>query len=213
MISQKIRLITLKYSTRKWLALALALSFLAGCGSTSAPKPIITQPVDNKEEQLRLETASKAFSQALKALNDQEFETGRDILISLARQYPEYAGIYANLGIAQMKLGEDESAQKSFKVALDKKPIFPNVHNQLGLLHRQHGRFKEAELAYKAAIEQDENYADAHRNLGILYDLYMLDLNNALLHYLKYQELAKPEKTDPVHKWIIDLTYRLNPAK
>jgi len=203
----------LKSSINNKLALWLTLALLAGCAGTPAPKPVITQTTENKEEQQRLETAGKAFSQALKALNDKEFEKGRDLLTDLARQYPEYAGIYANLGIAQMNLDEDQAAQKSFQAALERKPEFPNVYNQLGMLHRQHGRFKEAEEAYKKAIEQNPDYADAHRNLGILYDLYLMDLNNALRHYLKYQELAKPAETDPVHKWIVDLTHRTNPKK
>ena len=204
----------MKSSIKNGLILTLGIVLLTSCASKPAPKPIITlSDQDNKEEQQRLEQASKAFSQALKALSDQEYETGRDILIGLARQYPEYAGIYANLGIAQMNLGEDEKAQKSFKAALDRKPNFPNVHNQLGLLHRQHGRFEEAKQSYLKAIELDPEYADAHRNLGILYDLYLMDQNNALRHYLKYQELAKPAETDPVHKWIIDLTNRTNPVQ
>jgi len=204
----------LKSSIKNGLILTLTLLLLIGCATKPAPKPIITlTEEDNKEEQLRLEQASKAFSQALKALNEQEYGTARDILISLARQYPEYAGIYANLGIAQMNLQEDESAQKSFKAALDRKPNFPSVYNQMGLLHRQHGRFDEAKQSYLKAIELDEDYTDAHRNLGILYDLYLMDQTNALRHYLKYQELAKPADTDPIHKWIIDLTNRTNPVQ
>lgn len=203
----------MKSSINSKLIVWLVLALLAGCAGGPAPKPVITQPAENKEEQLRLDTAGKAFSQALKALNDKEFEEARDMLVKLARQYPEYAGIYANLGIAQMNLDQDQAAQQSFQAALERKPEFPNVYNQLGLLHRQHGRFKDAEEAYKKAIEQNPDYAEAHRNLGILYDLYLMDLNNALQHYLKYQELAKPAETDPVHKWIVDLTHRTSSMK
>ncbi len=204
----------MKYSTNKGLAILFALVFLSGCASKPVPKAVIVQSEDSsKEEQLRLDTAGKAFSQALKELNEKEFEKARDILTSLARQYPEYAGIYANLGIAQMNLDEDEEAQKSFQAALERKESFPQVYNQLGLLHRQHGRFKEAETAYKKAIELDPKYADAHRNLGILYDLYLMDLTNALQHYVKYKELANPAEKDPIHKWIIDLTNRTNPVR
>ena len=112
-----------------------------------------------------------------------------------------------------MNLGKDDMAQKSFKAALDRKENFPSVHNQLGLLHRQHGRFEEAKNSYLQAIELDPEYADAQRNLGILYDLYLMDANNALRHYLRYQAIAKPVDSDPVHKWIIDLTNRTNPVQ
>jgi len=204
----------LKYSTSNYLAITFILVLLSGCAGKPVPKAVITLSDDaNKEEQLRLDTAGKAFSQALKELNEKEYEKARNILTSLARQYPEYAGIYANLGIAQMNLGEDEEAQNSFQAALERKADFPQVYNQMGLLHRQHGRFKEAETAYKKAIELDPNYADAHRNLGILYDLYLMDLTNALVHYIKYKELAAPAEKDPIHKWIIDLTNRTNPVR
>ncbi len=204
----------MKSSTNKYIALGFAIALLAGCAGAPAPKPVITQPVsDNKEEQQRLEQASKAFAQALKALNEKDFEKGRDILVSLARQYPEYAGIYANLGIAHMNLDQDTEAQSAFAAALERKPDFPNVYNQLGLLHRKHGRFEQAREAYLKAVELNPEYAEAHRNLGILYDLYLMDLNNALRHYLKYQELAKPAETDPVYTWIKDLTIRANPVQ
>ena len=46
-------------------------------------------------------------------------------------------------------------------------------------------------------------------NLGILFDLYLQDLEQALAHYRRYQELMS-EENEQVAGWIVDIERRLN---
>jgi lipoprotein NlpI len=60
-------------------------------------------------------------------------------------------------------------------------------------------------------LDIDPNYAYAHLNYGILLDLYLGELENALAHYQKFQQLT-PEEDKEVTKWIVDLERRIERA-
>ena len=75
------------------------------------------------------------------------------------------------------------------------------------MLLRRQGKFRDAEAAYLKAVTARPDYALAHYNLGVLNELYLQRLDNALVHYEKYQSLTGEDKQ--VEKWITDLKRRL----
>lgn len=202
----------MKSSTDKLTRAAALALLLAGCAGPEI-KPVVVQKAATPQEQLKLEAASKDYAKALRTLAEMKYDQAEREFKDMIAQYPAYPGPYANLGIIYMNTGKDAEAQKAFAKALEIKPDFVIVHNQLGLLHRNAGRFEQAREAYEKALAADPQFAQAHLNLGILHDLYLNDLKKALMHYIKYAEIAKPPQEDPVHKWIVDLTNRTTGGK
>ncbi len=197
----------MKYSIDKLAAWLAPLILLTAC-STPAPKPVVTQQAETPKEQLRIEAASEEFSKALKSMAEKKYDQAEERLLEMAKQYPDLPGVYANLGILYTQTERDKEAQESFKRALELKPNFPAVLNNLAYLHRTQGRFELALKTYEHALKVDPSYADTHLNLGILYDLYLLDPVNALRQYQVYLDMTNAPESDPVRKWVADLSNR-----
>ena len=122
-------------------------------------------------------------------------------------QYPGFPGAHANLAIIHAQNGNDKAAEDAITDALIIDPEHAPTLNQLGMLLRRQGKFRDAEAAYLKAVTARPDYALAHYNLGVLNELYLQRLDNALLHYEKYQSLSGDDKQ--VEKWITDLKRRL----
>lgn len=198
---------------RSLVAALVAALLLGGCAGPP-PKPVITTTAETpKVEVDLLEVAAKEYTKALAAMQGFKYKEAEPLLLEMTRKYPTYAGPYGNLGIVYMKTSRAKEAEQAFKKAIELNPKIASVHNQLGLLYREQGRFEEARQAYEKAVEANPDYALVYLNLGILYDLYLLRERDALKHYLRYQELAKPGERDPIHKWIADLTNRSKPVE
>lgn len=195
---------------RLYLACALA-SWLAGCGAPP-PKPVIMKPAESAQEESMLKLAEKDYADALKSMQGMKYKEAEKQLLVMAEKYPTLAGPFANLGIVYMETKRPKEAEAAFKKAVELNPKVPAVFNQMGYFYRENGRFEEARQAYEKAIEVDPGYAKAHLNLGVLYDLYLMDSDQALKKYLKYAEIAKPAATEPVMKWIADLSARAKKA-
>ena len=122
-------------------------------------------------------------------------------------QYPNYPAAYTNLAIIHAENGEDAAAEGRITDALLIDPRHTPTLNQLGMLLRRQGKFSEAEAAYRRAIDANPDYALAHYNLGVLYELYLQRLDDALVHFEKYQSLNGGDKQ--VERWITDLKRRV----
>ena len=101
-----------------------------------------------------------------------------------------------------------QAAENSLTDALIIDPEHAAALNQLGMLLRRQGKFQEAEAAYLKAVTASPDYALAHYNLGVLNDLYLRQLEDALLHYERYLELVD-EEDKQVTRWIADLKRRI----
>jgi tetratricopeptide (TPR) repeat protein len=193
----------------------LFLFILAGCAS--GPKPTATAdregaksgtdgqsmlPINVPPQVMTLyeqAVSSMAAGDAIDAeLRFQEF----------LLQYPGYPGAHVNLAILFAARGDLQAAENSLTDALILNPAHPAALNQLGMLQRRQGKFQEAEATYMRAIAADPDYALAHYNLGVLYDLYLQRLDDALIHYERYQELIGDDQQ--VSKWIADLKRRIS---
>ncbi|NOY62123.1 MAG: tetratricopeptide repeat protein [Gammaproteobacteria bacterium] len=196
--------------------LLLAVIWLSGCAAPgtkqfSQDSTKIQQSTNQPKEVVSLEVREE-FQQALASVAAGKLDEGEKLLRAMTEKYPKLAGPYANLGIIYVRKERTEEAEQAFKKAIALSPEIASVHNYLGVLYRNSGRFEEAKKAYQDALNIDAMYAYANLNLAILYDLYLRDLENALLYYQRYQELMESEDKQ-VALWIRDIKMRLTSAK
>jgi tetratricopeptide (TPR) repeat protein len=199
------------------LAIAIACVSLAACealtrvpeeapppkavkAEPAAPKPAPPEPVVSPESRA-------LYQQALAALGAGRYPEAERGLLAVARREPRLAGPHANLGILYGRTGRPAQALESLREAIRLNPERAAFYNELGLISRREGKFDDARRYYAKALDLDPNYAYAHLNIGILYDLYLQDIEKAMQHYQRYQELT-PSETGTVTKWIADLQQR-----
>jgi Tfp pilus assembly protein PilF len=180
-----------------WLLLALA-----GCASGPAP---VEPGTAAQEIPAQVRTRYERAVAAMQAgdLTEAELELETFVL-----EYPGYPGAHVNLAILHAARQDDAGAEACLAKALELAPDHAAALNQLGMLRRRQGRFADAEAAYLKAVTADPEYALAHYNLGVLYELYLQQLDSALLHFERYQELSGED--EQVAKWIVDLERRVS---
>ena len=201
--------------------LASVLLLLTGCAGSGGERPLQQQeePVTTPAESaLKSEAPAPLSEEQLEALGPLvelmrvgEWLAAREMAQELIMTQPMLAEAYANMGAIQLQLKEPEKAAEMWRKALQLRPGWAAVHNRLGMLYRSQGRFDEALEMYRLALKADEDYADAHRNIAILYELYRGELEAALQHYKRYQQLLGGEERE-VEMWIVDLERRIKRA-
>ena len=80
----------------------------------------------------------KVLGDALR--RDRQFEKSRDIYLKALESGYEAGSLHRNLGISLERLGEDEAAEKSFRLALEANPDDPYTLNYLGYWWAEDGR-------------------------------------------------------------------------
>lgn len=94
----------------------------------------------------------KVLGDALR--RDRKFSKSRDAYITAKAKGYEPGSLHRNLGIALERLGEDEAAEKSFRLALDANPDDPYTLNYLGYWWAEDGRnLDEAISLIERAVE------------------------------------------------------------
>lgn len=196
----------------KWtLLIGLVITFGIGCGGTSKRAPRSEAAIKADEASVP-GGARKDYDQALEAMKSGNITLAKNILSNLTQNYPDLSGPHVNLGIIYFRADEIDKAEESFKQALKINPDSAVSLNHLGIINRGKGKFDEAKSNYQRALEIAPNYAYAHLNYAILLDLYIGELENALDHYQKFQELAPAQDKD-VKNWIVDLERRIKSAR
>jgi Flp pilus assembly protein TadD len=192
------------------LVLATMISACATTESTRAPARIDIQeqvgftiteeaPISND---VRME-----YDAALSLLERGELEQGVAMLEAVVEAGPNLTAPRVDLGIAYHHSGNLEAAESNLRLALESNPDHPIAHNELGILQRKSGRFAEARRSYEAALAVYPGYHYARRNLAILCDLYLADMQCALVNYEAY--MATVPSDDEVSMWMTDLRYRM----
>ena len=85
--------------------------------------------------------------------------------------------------------------------------------NNQALLLTEQNQFSEAAVMLETGLQSSPEVAELHYNLAVISELYLLDLDRALRHYKRYQELSSGEDKDEnkrVTGWIADLERRLD---
>ncbi len=150
--------------------------------------------------------ARAAFGQALAALEAGEDDTAEQALLQLTRDFPELSGPHANLGLLYLRQDRPDEAARELERAVTLNPEQAAAWNALGIVHRQRGDFEAAREAYEAALAADPDLAEAHRNLAILLDLYLGRVDEALIHYRRYQALRGDDPQ--AARWVVEAERR-----
>jgi Tfp pilus assembly protein PilF len=184
---------------------------VAGCSSNPSDEHAKAQAAAITGAQVPVEVDRKSeamFQSALGAIRAQRYAEAESLLTELTTRQPALSGPWVNLGSVYEALGDNESAEKAYKRAIDANPGNCAAYVDLGVLARRSGDFLTAESNYLACIQHDPNFREAYLNLGILYELYLGRLDDALKSYQQYQALSQ----DPdlrVAGWVSDLERRI----
>ena len=140
------------------LLFVLALTFLAGCASTSST------PSSEKMGDIYLQNGTESlmsgkYAEALSALS------------RAVQLLPESEQAWNNLGLAYGARKDFKRAEESWLKAIQINPRFSDARNNLGALYLSQNNFKKAEQELKK-VTDDAVYANlfqTHYNLGLLY--------------------------------------------
>jgi len=122
---------------------------------------------------------------------------------------PEQALNWSRKGQKAFQQGDTAGAIDAWQRSAALDPTDARVCNNLAILLKQQGRFSEAADVLETGLTHNADTAELHYNLGVISELYLLDLERALIHYQKYRDLTgKEDKL--VAGWIADLERRLH---
>lgn len=79
---------------------------------------------------------------------------------------PKFAEAYNAIGVALLKLGDQENALDSHRMAITLKPDHKQAHYHAGDILLSQGKFSEAAIAFQQAINLDPESVDAYNKLG-----------------------------------------------
>lgn len=186
-----------------------AVLTVAGCGSSGRDDHADAKAGTPNASPVDVDRKSEAlFQQALDAIRAERYAEAESLLKELTAREPTLSGPWVNLGSVYEALGDNESAEKAYKKAIDANPNNCAAYVDLGVLSRRAGDFLSAESNYLACVQHVPNFAEAYLNLGILYELYLGRFDDALKAYQTYQTLT----TTPdlrVAGWVSDLQRRI----
>ncbi|WP_372965533.1 tetratricopeptide repeat protein [Marinobacter sp.] len=121
---------------------------------------------------------------------------------------PEQAAIWSRKGKTAHEQGDIEGAIQAWQQAVELNPADSVTVNNLALVLKGQHRFHEAADLLEKGVKASPSTSELHYNLAVISELYLLDLEKALMHYKRYQSLAIDEDKS-VTGWIADLERRL----
>lgn len=122
---------------------------------------------------------------------------------------PALALALAQKGAQAYEQGRRRAAEEAWMQAVELNPADPVVVNNLALLLKENQRFSEAVVLLERGLGYSPDVAELHYNLAVISELYLLDLEKALIHYQQYRHLSGAEDK-AVAGWIADLERRLD---
>ena len=147
------------------------------------------------------------FRRALTLIEQEQYESGIELLQSVTQAAPDVATAHLDLGIAFGLMGDLERARSSLETALQLHPRHPVSHNELGIIYRKMGKFDDARESYEKALAIYPDFHYARRNLAILCDVYLAEMSCALEHYELYTQVVPDDEA--VAMWLVDLQNRM----
>jgi tetratricopeptide (TPR) repeat protein len=88
------------------------------------------------------------------------------MLKDLARQYPDAADVWVNLGVASREQGDLAAAEQADRTAVRLAPKLADAYNELGNLLFVREKYAEAEAAFRQALQDHPEQAKVWFNLG-----------------------------------------------
>ena len=199
------------------LSLLLAAT-LVGCGgkkSVKPDRPAPSQPTATTPAEPAAPAKPPAdkgdpegrFTEALELMKQKKSKEAEAAFLALTRDFPEFSGPQANLGILFAKSNRRNEAIAAFTRAATANGNNASAFNWLGILNREAGNFPRAKESYEKAISVKPDYAAAHLNLGLLLEGQMGQPNEAIAHYREYYRLSGG-KDLRVLPWIAEIEAR-----
>lgn len=187
----------------------LAWLILAGCAHQAASPQQRAEPETSEAvSEPRLDPAIQAdFDQSVSLLRRRQYAQAVEVLAPIGEAHPELPGPLVNLAVAYIHLGRQEQAVTALRQALESDADHPEALNWLAILERRAGQFEQARSLYQRLLAAHPDSHYGHLNLGILCDLYLQQMDCALAHYRRYQQLAAGNDAE-VARWIADLERR-----
>ena len=135
----------------------VAACLLCACATSTAKRhaPIESQDETGFTITERVRFSAKVrseFGKALRLLEDEQYESGIELLRGVTTSAPNATTAHIDLGIAYRLVGDLERAEASIKSALELNPRHPVAHNELGIVYRRTGRFEETWLRLYRAV-------------------------------------------------------------
>ncbi len=84
----------------------------------------------------------------------------------IIRRHPQRADLHAFAGMIALKLGDNESAARFYRAAVDRQPGYTEAHYNFGTALLRLEQFDDAVASFRRAIELNPDLAPAHHNLG-----------------------------------------------
>lgn len=111
---------------------------------------------------------------------------------------PDSALAHFNLGRICAQLGSTDTAEKSYRRALELRPDYAEAANNLGIIVAARREFPEAERLFRQAIAEQVDYFAAHFNLGnmLLEGMRVLEARYHLARALA----LKPDSVDAIDR-------------
>jgi len=200
-------------NTVRGCCLLIAITIgISGCSSVP-PKPKVIDTQEAVTEKMLSAELTQSFADALTLLRDEKFQQSEVMLLNITSEYPDFAGPWSNLAIAQLSLEKYDDSLMSINKSLAVDEKFCPSLSLKGIILRELGRFSEAKAAYLSAIECNPEDMISLYNLGVLSDLYLHDDASALFYYERYlvalNETEGASKDSTVESWVVGLKRRV----
>ena len=111
-------------------------------------------------------TPQAAFHAAASQLQNGRFEAARRQFTRLAKQYPESAAVWYNLGLCEQNLGHLQPAVRAYRHSLRRRADQPEAQVNLGLAYFAQGRMADAIGQAEAALKHSPDHLRALNLLG-----------------------------------------------
>ncbi|PAV27011.1 hypothetical protein CF392_02415 [Tamilnaduibacter salinus] len=194
-----------------WLVLIPVL--LSGCAATGGGGSGTASKTEASQARPRTEPLTEKQAalerQAREAVSQKAYDVALAHLKQLHAERPDVASVIARMGWVRQQQSRRERAIALYRDAVTIDPGQRLALNNLALLERQRGRFEEARRWLEQGIRWHPGSARLHYNLAVLLELHLLELEQALSHYRRYQTLRSGEDAT-VSGWIADLERRIN---
>jgi len=141
---------------------------------------------------------------ALRLLQEKQFQRARNILEELNKESPEDVDILYNLGMCYTELNESERAIKTLQRLLQLAPDHSNAYVALGFACLKKNQIDKAKEAFLKALDLDPNNSFAMRNLGGLWG--KSGDNIKALYFLRRANELDPD--DPFTVYGLAVTYQ-----